>query len=505
MSKKPNILFFFTDMQRADTIAALGNQQIKTPNFDRLVKEGVAFSEAFTPSPVCCPARCSLHYGLYTGKTGLADNAAWMEDNGASYPDLLKRAGYSTHAIGKCHFEPNEKSERRGFDTRLVQEEVCSDPSKDDYVAWLAERDMDYNEPHGARGEMYYIPQIATHSGEGHPTTWIADRSIELIRKKEKTDQPWLLFSSVIHPHPPFALPKPWHKCYRPQDMSLPLSTDRDEFSWTYINRIQNRYKWRDQGKDLNLIRLIKAYYYGCISHVDYHLGRILDCLKETGQWDDTMIVFSSDHGEHLGDLNCFGKRSMHDASAKVPLVVRYPDRFAKGQVCDRPVSLVDILPTFTAAAGLDLHGIDHDGIDLASTAKGQMERENVHSHFGHQGGFGASLEHGLYMTVNKSYKYVYSSGDQKEWLFDRKKDPQEISNLAHQSGKQQLLSHMATQTQAFYWNQGVRINIQKDDDGFRWKKTEPFDRSTLDIDPDAGLLFQDHMSEPFHLPDYVD
>ena len=132
--ERPNILILFTDMQRADTVHALGNPVIRTPHLDRLASEGTAFTNCLSPSPVCVPARCCLHYGLYPQKTGLFDNGTMMPDNDASYPALLGRQGYRTHAVGKCHFTPDRLA-RRGFQSRETQEECVADPAQDDYVA----------------------------------------------------------------------------------------------------------------------------------------------------------------------------------------------------------------------------------------------------------------------------------------------------------------------------------------------------------------------------------
>ncbi|MFC1454090.1 sulfatase, partial [Verrucomicrobiota bacterium] len=310
--QKPNILVLFTDMQRADTIHALGNHVIRTPHLDRLVREGTAFTNCFSPSPVCVSARCCMHYGMYPQRTGLFSNGRMMDDNGSSYPAVLGQNGYRTHAIGKCHFTPDTRA-LRGFQSRQTQEEGTSDPEKDDYIAWLRDNGYDYYEPHGARGEMYYIPQVSTLPVEAHPSQWIGNEADRFIRESSAQARPWCLFASFIHPHPPFAPPKPWHKLYRAPAMPLPLAVEHAPDLYTWINRFQNRYKYRDRGLDLNLLRVIKAYYYATISFVDNQLGRILDALERTGQLDDTLIVFTSDHGEHLGDLGCFGKRSMHD------------------------------------------------------------------------------------------------------------------------------------------------------------------------------------------------
>jgi choline-sulfatase len=422
MYEKPNILFFFTDMQRADTIHALGNPVIKTPNLDRLVKEGTAFTNCYSPSPVCIPARCCMQYGLYPQKTGLFVNGVMPEDNGASYPAILGENGYKTHAIGKCHFTP-EPLEMRGFQSRLTQEEII-DPEKDDYKKFLTKNGYSNVEPHGSRSEMYYIPQISTLPAEVHPTQWIGDRSIDFIEENSSDKKPWMLFSSFIHPHPPLAPPKPWHKLYRTPKMPYPNVPDESESLQTYINRFQNRYKYRDQGIDKNLVRTIKAFYYATISFVDYQIGRVVDSLEKTGQLENTIIIFSSDHGEYLGDYNCFGKRSMHDASSKVPLIARYPKRFAKNKICATPVSLIDIMPTILAAAKIDTSEIELDGKDLSKTAVEKTDREVVFSQHG-------SGQKGIYMVVSKDHKYFYSAADDKEFLFDKNSDPQETHNCA--------------------------------------------------------------------------
>lgn len=495
-TQPPNILILFTDMQRADTIHALGNEVIKTPNLDRLVAEGTSFTNTFSPSPVCGPARCCLHYGLYPQKTGLFDNGPMMAHNNASYPAILSQNGYRTHAIGKCHFAPDSQA-LRGFDSRQSQEEVTADPETDDYIRWLRDNGYDYYEAHGARGDMYYTPQVSTLPIEAHPTQWVGTESERFVREaaspNTNSEQPWLLFSSYIHPHPPFAPPKPWHKLYRVPDMPLPFIPEESESLYTWVNRLQNRYKYRDRGLDINLIRLIMAYYYATISFVDYQVGRILTALEETGQLDNTLIIFSSDHGEHLGDLGCFGKRSMHDPSSKVPLIVRYPERYAAGEICTSATSLVDLFPTLLGAAGISADGLALDGLDLAEIAATPDSDRIVYSQFGKD-------ERAIYMAVNERWKYVYSAGDRTEFFFDRTADSMEVNNLAGTAGSdkealtQNLLSYLS----------GVGANeaITSDGGTLAWKEYALIDESYL-VDPDARLLFQDYPSYPTDLPGY--
>jgi arylsulfatase A-like enzyme len=493
MTGRPNVLLLFTDMQRADTIRALGNPVIRTPSLDRLVEEGTAFVNCFTPSPVCVPARCCMQYGLYPQKTGLYRNGRMMDDNDASFPALLGRAGYRTHAVGKCHFTP-DRSALRGFQTRLTQEENLSDPEADDYCRYLKENGFDPVEPQGARGEMYYIPQVSHLPAEAHPSQWVGDRSVAFVEAACQGDAPWLLFASFIHPHPPFAPPKPWHKLYRAPLMPLPKVPQDAEALHTWINRFQNRYKYRDQGIDSNLTRLIKAYYYATISFVDMQIGRILQALERHGQLDSTLIAFTSDHGEYLGDYDCFGKRSMHDASSRVPMVVRYPERFARGRICTRAASLVDLFPTFAAAAGVDASAVDLDGVDLRAVAAGETGRERVYSQFD-------SGARGIYMVVDERWKYFFSAADDMEFLFDRIADPDETRNKAGLPFCREIKQELKADLLGFLRSMGVEEACVEVSGELDWRRY-PYDPA-VSRDPDAGLLIQDARGSVVEIPGY--
>lgn len=485
MHKRPNLLFILTDQQRADTIAALGNSIIRTPNLDRLVREGVAFTRAYTPAPVCVPARCALHYSQDPARTGCFDNGNSMPTDRPSYADALTAAGYRTHAIGKCHFVPDLHA-LRGFQTRQWQEELVGDPLKDDYLRFLRDENFGHlTDPHGVRGEMYYIPQPAQLPARLHPTQWVSDQSCQFIREHATADRPWFLQTSFIHPHPPFCPPAPWHKLYRGKSMPLPFIPDAAEALTFFVNRHQNRYKYRDRGWDVNLIRQIKAYYYACISFIDFQIGRLLDSLESTGQLEHTLILFSSDHGEMLGDYGCFGKRSMHDASAQIPMLARWPDRAMQGTRCEKPVSLIDIGPTLLAAADAAPEPT-FDGIDLARTARGESKRAQVFSQFRWGGD-------GLYAVMDERWKYIYSAPDDREIFFERaghalperavESPPEDVK----QRLKAALLAHVSHE----------RCEAVDGNDWRRWP------RRTMPTDPDAGLLIQDHAWANQHIPGY--
>lgn len=491
-TSRPNILHIFTDQQRFDTIGALGNPVIRTPNLDRLAREGTAFTSAYSASPVCISARCSMIYGQYPMNTGCYENQPMPQDGRQSLMDALGGAGYRVHGIGKCHFSPDSHA-MRGFQSREMQEEIVGDPARDDYLTWLHAQGYDYVcDPHGIRGEMYYVPQPAQFPPRAHPTQWIGDRARAFIEEQEAESRPWYLFTSFIHPHPPFAPPNPWHKLYRAPMMPLPNVPPDAEALWTWVNRAQNRSKYRDLGFDLHLVRSIRAYYYACISFIDYQVGRLLEALERTGQLDRTLIVFLSDHGEHLGDYRCFGKRSMHDTAARVPLLARLPERFPVGGRCSRPVGHVDVLPTLLSAAGAELTSHEPDGVDLAEVAAGRSDREMVFSQ--HHSGRRAT-----YMAVSEDWKYFYSAGDDAEFLFDRRRDPQETRNragvpFAREAGQQMRRALMEC-LRAGGETEGLA-------EGDQWRRFPPVQ---MPRNPDGGTMVQDHPWADIDIPGYTD
>jgi len=491
---KPNILHLFTDQQRFDTIAALGNGVIRTPNLDRLCREGVAFTNAYTPSPVCISARCSMITGQYPMRTGCYANTP-MPIGRQTFMDALTQVGYRTHGIGKCHFSPDRYA-LRGFQSREHQEESPSqrDLEEPTYYRYLHEKGLTFaNEVMGVRGEMYYVPQKSAMPAAEHPTQWIGDRAVAFL-EEAPGERPWYLFASFIHPHPPFAPPDPWHKLYRTTLMPLPKVPPDNEALLTFINRVQNRYKYRDQGMDRHLVRAMKAYYYACISFVDYQVGRILEALERTGQLDNTLILYASDHGEHLGDYNCFGKRSCHDTAARVPMIFRGPGPFTGGTVCDDIVSLVDVAPTFLNAAGADITEHPLDGLDLADVLAGTTDREIVFAQFAYEDrsapdfvstpetvAAGSST-----MAVSTRWKYFYSAPDNREFLFDRLADPGETRNQAYVTAfRSEACTMMRSALMEHLKACGTTAGI----DGDNWRV---FPQREIPPDPDAGLLIQD-------------
>lgn len=470
--KKPNILLLFTDQQRFDTIAALGNPVIKTPAMDRLVHEGTAFTRAYTPSPVCISGRCCMITGRPAHITGCTDNVDQPQEM-PSFMEHLRDAGYQAHGVGKMHFCP-DPFRMWGFESRDVDEEGMHAGS--DYHADIRRKGYDHvMENGGLRSEYYYLPQPSQFSAEDHQTTWVADRSLDFLNRRDRT-RPFFLWSSWVKPHPPFESPVPWSKLYRPEEVGHPHRPENSEEMLSFWNRIQNRYKWRDNGCDLNLVRTLRAAYMACVSFVDCNIGRVLEGLGD--EIDNTLVVLAADHGELLGDYGSFGKRCMLDPSVRVPMLVRWPKNFKPGAQCETPVSLLDIWPTLLSAAGVKT---DSHGTDLAEIAEGKNPARGVVSQF-------QQRHLGLYMLATRDLKYVYSAADRKEWLFDISGAPSNLDGpeVSADPAFFQPLEKMRNQLIQSLENEGAVDAVENGE----WK-TYPLPDFGLD-DPDFGLIYQD-------------
>lgn len=407
-----HILVLFTDQQRFDTVAALGNPWIQTPNLDALARESVVFEHCVTPSPVCVPARLSMYSGQYPARTGCNNNNTDSVYSGKGFYGRVTSRGYQSCCVGKMHhlWDPYGPM---GFETRYTQEEIAAEG--DAYMSFVREKYPWVFDYHGMRSEMYYMPQISQLPPWDHPTQWVGDHSVEFIRNCSP-DKPMFLFSSFIHPHPPYCPPAPWQKLYR-EDPPAPFCPAQEDFQ-TFSELIGERCSCERLMMSRQDILRSKNFYYACVSFVDYQVGRMIQALKDKGMYEDTLILFSSDHGDMMGDYNAMGKRTMVDSSCRVPLMIRLPGHphETRTEVC----SLVDVAPTLLSYAGAPYTPEEFDGLDLFAG----HERTYVYS----QHGCGAS---GTYMVTDGKNKLVYSAARDQYYFFDHAPEERNVYDPA--------------------------------------------------------------------------
>ena len=443
----PNILFIMTDQQRFDTIAALGNEQIYTPNFDRLVQRGVTFTNAYSPCPVCVPARYAIRTGCEPPTTGSFSNgiarpapgqAETMVGRCGPYlAQTMQQLGYRTFGIGKFHTQPWD--EELGYEVHLHSEELYGTPdqrARDAFAGWIAREhaEFDYIEAlMGERTEMYYMPQVSPLPAELTVERWAADRAVEQIAAGD--GRPYFGFVSFIGPHPPFAPPVPFNRMYDPDRMPNPvrgdLAVDHMDEQIPWMNHII----WAEDINDSHA-RALKARYYGEISYIDDCLGRILDAveasrppsLSKGGDADNTIICFFADHGDHLGDHHAWQKESFFEASCHIPFLVSWPARLPASVRRSELVSLVDLFGIATGAAtgdsGQPAVGT-RDGIDLLGMLAGTAQpREFLTSMYGEPGTplFKIMIRQG-------DWKYIFLANGGREQLFNVVADPAELRN----------------------------------------------------------------------------
>ncbi|MCF3650635.1 sulfatase family protein [Synoicihabitans lomoniglobus] len=431
---RPDILYLVTDQQRFDTIRALGNASIHTPNLDRLAVRGLTFNQAYSPCPVCVPARYVMRTGCQPATTGFSElwrdrqftESSVRERCGPYLAERMSDLGYRTFGIGKFHTDPWD--EDLGYEDYLQTWEHFGSPEMreaDPYARWLGVNHptFDYLEAlYGERSEMYYVPQTRPLPAELCAESWCTDRAIERINVGPSDDsRPFFGMVSFIGPHPPFAPPLPFNRMYDPDQMPSPICGDRTEDHRDEQIPWMNQIIWAEGISD-PLARILKARYYGEISFIDRCLGRILDEVEARPDPDNVLICFCSDHGDHLGDHHGWQKESFFDASARIPFLVSWPARLPRNERRDDLVSLTDLFGLATGAAG---NPEPREGIDLLSTIQDARHgRDMLFGTHSEPGG-----ERFKIMVRDPRWKYIFMANGGYEQLFNLRYDPHELHN----------------------------------------------------------------------------
>ncbi|MBN1402760.1 MAG: sulfatase-like hydrolase/transferase [Anaerolineae bacterium] len=427
MPDKPNIIFIMPDQLRVDFLSCYDAGFIETPHIDSLAEQGVIYGNAYSPHPVCVPARISLITGMDAIKTGVLDNGQTLRpDYGAcgiqTWPEILNQAGYYTIATGKMHFYPWEK--RLGFQRRIIAEDKLWGYIQDDYYHYL--KAAGYDKTLFVDSPDYHRNQMALIS----PVPWeytcdyyVGHQSARWIEEYEG-DQPFAMMVGFPGPHSPYD-PAREFATFDPEKMPEPLAAVPDDTRIMRGKRTRSdspRRSWyavrNDSPPTRELYLRQRAYYAGLIKQIDHEVGVILEALRKKGILDNTVIIFSTDHGDYLGDHGLGGKASYYEAACHIPMLVRHP-AIQESLACQDLVTLTDVTATILALAGCqvpsytDAQPLPALGLTLAPP------RDRV---------VGA-LRNG-WMLYDGEWKLVKYAGGGAH-LFNLKEDPTEQNNLA--------------------------------------------------------------------------
>lgn len=428
----PNILWICTDQQRWDTIGALNNKYVHTPNIDRLVREGVSFTRAHVQSPICTPSRSSFLTGKYASTVrGSRNGSAYWANAAPLISATLNDAGFDAALVGKFHLssaqanQPEIRPENDGY--RVFH--YCHAPhqggSTNDYIRWYQDRGVDIL---AIREERGYVPT------EYHETPWMTDRTIDFIT--EGRDQPWLVSLNIYDPHGPFDAPPEYINRYDIDSLPGPRFRDSDLVEKGVFSNVMFQGSTPRKQSDREA-KLEQAKYWAQIDLIDENIGRLLKTLEETGQMDNTMIIFTSDHGDMNGDHGLHQKGCrFYEGLVRVPLIFWYPKMFKQNLQSDALVELVDIVPTLLEIAELPIPD-DLQGKSLLPILTGAKSpdhhKDYVRSEFydtlgmrpdqGHEFNYGTMLR-------SERFKLCIYHGHEKGELFDMHNDPEEYTNL---------------------------------------------------------------------------
>lgn len=469
--KRPNILLITTDQQHWNTIGAF-NPEIKTPNLDRLVKQGTTFTRAYCPNPTCTPSRGSIITGMYPSQHGGWSLGTKVPENIHTVGEDFIAAGYKTALVGKAHFQPLASTEEypsleaypilqdldfwRTFNDRydtwygfqhceLARNHTDEAHVGQHYAIWLEEKGCTnwreyFRKPTGTletkNGERWMIPE------KYHYDTWIAERTNALMEEYVKSGDPFFMWASFFDPHPNYTVPEPYYSMYDPDKLTLPTlfegeheknpphfkltQEDNPDFS-SYKESgfaIHGMHKHNSNKKRL---RKNLAIYYGMITMLDKYIGKILDKLDELGIADNTIVVFTTDHGNFMGQHGLCAKGPfLYEDMIKLPFIVRYPGKVPANKVSNSLQSLVDLAPTFLSFIGHDIPNT-MTGVDQKEVWLGKKDKARTHiiceDH--HE----PTTIH-LKTYVDERYKITVYYNHKYGELFDLKNDPNEVNNL---------------------------------------------------------------------------
>ncbi|WP_168928818.1 sulfatase family protein [Paenibacillus dokdonensis] len=484
MKSKPNVILVTTDQQRKDSLSCYGSDFVNTPNLDQMAQHGILFNRAYCTSPVCTPSRATIYTGSYASKHGAWNIGMNVPKNQRFLSECFQDNGYNTHLIGKAHFnayngtfeeskEPDKDWEEHfrnfhgpyyGFDQVELSVAHTTGGVKGHYGLWVKNKSgktefdsvRKANRSFGGEGYDWDLPM------ELHNNSWIVERTNDFLKRSLHDENPFFLSIGFQDPHHPHAVPKERVGEIQPSNIPSPKFSDGElddkpphyqsvrEGRWNE-DPMKGMYVMSGQGSGFDYrniddedAQLGKAYYYKMVEMIDEAMGEILCTLDHLGLSENTIVVFTSDHGELLGDHGIWMKGPFHyEQLVNVPLLVQWKNHLPAGTEVDSISSLVDIAPTLLSLCHIPIPN-EWNGLDCSMQWKGDIEEVREH----------ALVEYvddpqklRLKTIINKRYKLTYYLGEDYGELYDLVNDPGEVTNYYddpnYQEIKQKLLMNV--------------------------------------------------------------
>ncbi|MHC4755179.1 MAG: sulfatase-like hydrolase/transferase [Planctomycetota bacterium] len=434
--KKPNILVIMSDEHNAGILGCYGNDVVQTPNLDKLASKGVVFDSCYCNSPLCVPSRLSFTSGKYASRVGAWSNSCWLPS--ADYPSLpriINAAGYESFLCGKMHYD---KTRRYGFT------EVGPNMNTRSKSGAGKRRDPDALKPN---------PKISSRFKQFHPgdksdiltrDLKVTAATIEFLKNRSADDKPFFYFAGYVAPHFPLIVPEKYWQNYKSKVPMPKIPRGHLESQPLNYKHLRVAFACNDVPDDI--VRKGRELYYGLTQWLDEQIGMVLDTLGDSEVAENTIVIYTTDHGENMGEHGLWWKNCMYEHAARVPLIVSWPPRFKGGHRRSQACSLVDLVQTIAEMTGADVPA-DWNGDSMVKwldDPKTEWKDMAVSEYYGH------NIASGYAMIRMGRYKYVYHTAPDSKHpaereLYDLQADPGEFTNLANDPAQKARIKKMHT------------------------------------------------------------
>lgn len=432
-SDKPNILVIMTDEHNAGVLGCYGNRIVQTPNMDRLAARGIAFDAAYTNSPLCVPSRLSFTAGKYLSRVGAWNNNCKLPADIPSLPRVMNAAGYESYLCGKMHYD---RSCRYGF-TEIGGN--MNNATMDGRGTRRAADDLTTSSKLAARFAEFSTGETSSVIEHDRKVT---AGTVEFLRNRKPTNKPFFLLAGYLAPHFPLVVPEKYWANYRdkvPMPVIPPGCIDSLPLNYKLL-----RVAFEETNVDAATVKKGRELYYGLTQWVDEEVGKTLEALQASGLADNTVVIYTADHGENMGEHGMWWKSCVYDSAAHIPLIVSWPKRWPAPQRRAGACSLVDVVQTIVELGGGSAPA-DWNGTSLCAymdDAAAPWKDQAVTEYYAHH------VASGIAMLRKGTWKYVYHTiADEKHpavrELYDLKADPGEFRNLANDPAQQQRIAEM--------------------------------------------------------------